>query len=638
MSQINEPDDGSDRTPNVVHLRDYSDQQGWASLPGPAFGYRICFRRGSTREVNGNLHPGPQLVQNLLAFAEHGGPHLAELSAQDLRKHVILTQAGRKVADLVISESAAASRKDIQANYDANVFSRAEAIPIIAHYLRTQQIYVLSPLWNQVSNRKTFYHSAVYAMLPSFGYWEAKLRSVIDSRYVADTRQMIGRLIRALKAFDDLRFHLGALQTIDSYDDAADCVDRILWSLCGAVDVAARSLHVALKVAGPSRNAKFHGDWYAKNFRPVYSNAVGVGNVDRTQAALATVYKLRNTIHSHALSAAGASSAPTLYVGKEYGRVRLLIPRDVYDRQRPRREPPTPPNSPAPSPICSHSTSVTISPVRTPTVPRKLLRSNHSRKRRGSPVSGANRRDQVWVVDSSATRQPPGSAVRVRWLSDPPPGSAAREFNTAGVDQVGLGNGITLGAVSSSEVRRVTGRHVAAQVNAQARDISTGHVCFVGAENHCAVTWAEGVDDTIDSRQDSSAGLARERDDRSLVDEVDAAVATHGGVEIVCRGEKSCVGVAEIGLQPADAPHPRRDSVEDQGLCRHVGASQRRVDQGADALRSEIHEQPFAYHECGAPGWQVDPDCWISRRSGQGGHAVAVGKQPAPQIDDRFLV
>jgi hypothetical protein len=335
MSRINEPDDGSDRTPNVVHLRDYSDQQGWASLPGPAFGYRICFQRGSTREVNGNLHPGPQLVQNLMEFAGNGGPHLAELPAEDLRKHVILTEAGRKVADLVISESAAASRKDIQANYDANVFSRAEAIPIIAHYLRTQQIYLLSPLWNQVSNRKTFYHSAVYAMLPSIGYWEAKARCAIDTRYVDDTQQMVGRLIRALKAFDDLRFHLGALQTTDSYDDAADCVDRILWSLCGAVDVAARSLHVALKIAGPSRNAKFQGEWYEKRFRPVYSAAVGIENVDCVQAALATVYKLRNTVHSHALSAAGASTAPTRYVGKERGRVRLLIPHDVYEEIAP---------------------------------------------------------------------------------------------------------------------------------------------------------------------------------------------------------------------------------------------------------------------------------------------------------------
>src|ERR1700757_1508818 len=38
MSKINDPDDESDRTPNVVHLRDYTDQKGWSSYPGPQYG------------------------------------------------------------------------------------------------------------------------------------------------------------------------------------------------------------------------------------------------------------------------------------------------------------------------------------------------------------------------------------------------------------------------------------------------------------------------------------------------------------------------------------------------------------------------------------------------------------------------
>ena len=152
-----------------------------------------------------------------------------------------------------------------------------------------------------------------------------------DYRYIADCHEIIGRLIRALKALDDLRFHLGARQTLDSYDDAADCVDRILWSLCGAVDVAARSLHHALKLPGSERKAKFHGDWYSDKFRPAYDQAMGISNVDHTQRALATVFTLRNTVHYRSLSAAGAVKEPAPYVGKERGRVRLLILSDVYE-------------------------------------------------------------------------------------------------------------------------------------------------------------------------------------------------------------------------------------------------------------------------------------------------------------------
>jgi hypothetical protein len=332
MSKVNDPND-DDRTPDVVHLRDYTEQKGWASLPGPQYGYHIVYSEGRTKETHGNISPQPQLFRNLFGFAGEGGPHLQEVSAEEIQRHVLLTATGCKVADVVISESPLARRSDIPANYDANVFSRSQAIPVVAHYLRSQQIYVYDPRWGSYAGtRKVFYHSGVYALAPNIPAWEAKARTVVQPRYNTDCREMIGRLIRALKAFDDLRFHLGALQTSDSYDDVADCVDRILWSLCGAVDVIARSLHYALQLRGQARYAKFHGDWYRDKFRPNYSHAAGIPDVDRTQAALATVFELRNTVHYRALRASGVMNEPVPYVGRDRGRVRLIIPNDVYNR------------------------------------------------------------------------------------------------------------------------------------------------------------------------------------------------------------------------------------------------------------------------------------------------------------------
>ncbi len=110
MSKINDPND-AEKTPNVVHLRDYTAQKGWASYPGPQYGYRIYFGgKGKTRMISGNISPQPQLFQNLFGFAGEGGPHLAEVTAEEIQRHVILTQTGRKVADMVISESAVARR------------------------------------------------------------------------------------------------------------------------------------------------------------------------------------------------------------------------------------------------------------------------------------------------------------------------------------------------------------------------------------------------------------------------------------------------------------------------------------------------------------------------------------------------
>jgi hypothetical protein len=55
-------------------------------------------------------------------------------------------------------------------------------------------------------------------------------------------------------------------------------------------------------------------------------------------------------------------------------------------------------------------------------------------------------------------------------------------------------------------------------------------------------------------------------DQRSLVDQLDTIVATHRGIEIRCRGEESGIRLLQVRLPPADAAHPRRDRVEDQGL------------------------------------------------------------------------
>jgi hypothetical protein len=180
MSKVNDPND-DDRTPNVVHLRDYTEHKGWASLPGPFYGYRIYFDgKGKKREVNGNITPQPQLIQNLFGFAGQGGPHLTEVSAEEIVRHVLLTQTGRSVADMVISESRVSQRSDVPANHDANVFSRSQALVVIAHYLRSQQIYVVHPPSNETTSRKNFYHSAVYSMAPGLQYWEAKSRHVFD--------------------------------------------------------------------------------------------------------------------------------------------------------------------------------------------------------------------------------------------------------------------------------------------------------------------------------------------------------------------------------------------------------------------------------------------------------------------------
>ncbi|MGY1976484.1 hypothetical protein [Nocardia gipuzkoensis] len=138
---------------------------------------------------------------------------------------------------------------------------------------------------------------------------------------------MIGRLLRALKAWDDVLFHIGSCLSAEVTDDAADGVDRVLLSVCGAVDVLARSMHRALRLSGTERGAKLHSEqWYSSKFRPTYAAAAGIDELDRLQRYLPIVFELRNSIHSHALEAIGAFDAPAQFVELSRGRMNLAIP------------------------------------------------------------------------------------------------------------------------------------------------------------------------------------------------------------------------------------------------------------------------------------------------------------------------
>ena len=49
MSKVNDPEN-DDRTPGVVHLRDYTEHKGWASYPGPQYGYHIVYSKSRTKK------------------------------------------------------------------------------------------------------------------------------------------------------------------------------------------------------------------------------------------------------------------------------------------------------------------------------------------------------------------------------------------------------------------------------------------------------------------------------------------------------------------------------------------------------------------------------------------------------------
>ena len=329
-----------------VVLTDVTAHNGPFSLPGPRYlweviGDRPHFDRSVTTSSHGWVSPLPQLTETYQLAAARRRSAVPDELKPDIDRAVLLAETGRAIDyDLVVSEAAECGG-EVAIATRANVVTRAQAIPIVAHYLRCQQVYPMHPVAptrRHTMNRQGFYIETVYACSPGLWHWLGKCEITARSHpesasFLSECHAIIGRLSRALRARDSLMAALGAKQTPDAVDDGLDALDHALLSLCGAVDVLARSLHSALKLPeGQRRHAKLHArQGYNQLLKPFPRGEVR-SRVDAAQAELDVVFKLRNTIHSEVLDAIGATDFdPNGTLFPRAGELDMLLPDEIAD-------------------------------------------------------------------------------------------------------------------------------------------------------------------------------------------------------------------------------------------------------------------------------------------------------------------
>lgn len=323
--------------PGYVQVCDTTDDQGPFGLPGPRYSWQIKdphrkFDGSTTLERAGGFSPGPELTkaQWLWHQGSFDGLNVAE---DDLSRAVLLTELARAMDyDVVISESATTELAVVPANDRANVVTRAQAVPIIAHYLRTQQHYLVNAVSRVQMTRRTYFATSVEALAEGISWWQGKcwrtcLQSDHGDRFVADAATLVDRLSRALRSRDALIASIGAIQTEDVVDDGADALDHCLVCLCGAVDVLARSMHAAQQLPGTERNAKLHLPDGYRTLVSAYCDAAGIDELEVLQRRLNVVFSLRNSIHSRALAAiASLRQTPMGIPAVNVGQIDIVIP------------------------------------------------------------------------------------------------------------------------------------------------------------------------------------------------------------------------------------------------------------------------------------------------------------------------
>ncbi|MFZ2174176.1 MAG: hypothetical protein WAW17_09105, partial [Rhodococcus sp. (in: high G+C Gram-positive bacteria)] len=263
----------------------------------------------ATEAKHGSTSPERYTCETVQSYRHLERQHRTDFRLDSAVNYTILAEVTRDAGfDILVSESPVAACRLLPMHDRSVVVSRAEALPILAHYLRRQHIFQAGPACKVTLSRHTYYQEAVRSLAPALRGWEARVAwgsgasaevtTGVSSRY----RTAVSRLARALEGRDDIAWSLGSYLTSPVLEDCMDDFDHLLLLLCGGVDVIARALYLALGLP-PEKvlSAKLHADWYRTNVSNRYAHpaeADAIAELNRLQADVKVIFELRNSIHN----------------------------------------------------------------------------------------------------------------------------------------------------------------------------------------------------------------------------------------------------------------------------------------------------------------------------------------------------
>jgi len=313
-STITSTDYSPPAQPGLLRVCDSTAAAGDFSYRGPQYSWSRDDEDAhpdgsSTLAAHGSTHPQNQICETVRSYRHLAQQHRTDYRLKDTITQTILAEVARDAGfDLLVSEAPAAACRLLPIHDRAVVVSRTEAVPILAHYLRRQHIFVVGPRCAVHHSRHNYYEQSVHSLAPALRGWQG--RAMVPGaapEIAADVQSRcstaLSRLARALESRDDIIWSLGSYLTTPVLEDCMDDFDHLLLLLCGGVDVIARALHLALGLPPKDvRFAKLHAPWYTENVRKRYSTnpleADNLAELDCLQTNLKVIFELRNSIHN----------------------------------------------------------------------------------------------------------------------------------------------------------------------------------------------------------------------------------------------------------------------------------------------------------------------------------------------------
>lgn len=318
-STVMSSDHQTSRRPGFIRVRDVTEDAGDFGYRGLQLGWMIDDENthldgSSTMASRGCVYPARQIGETKDVY-DRWVQDRADFSVDDAVNQAIVAEVARKAGfDILVSDASAAACHHLPIHDRVVVLSRAEAVPVIAHYLRRQHLFLADPTVNgyyATQSRHVFYAHGVHVLAPALREWEAwnlhgssPLQDEVRFRYVT----IINRLARALGTRDDLIERLGHNLDEAGRVECMDDFDHLLLMLCGAVDVTARALHLAFGLDEcQEQNAKLHlnnntKSWYhqqiVERFGEVPDEADALADLNLLRADIQVIFELRNSIHN----------------------------------------------------------------------------------------------------------------------------------------------------------------------------------------------------------------------------------------------------------------------------------------------------------------------------------------------------
>lgn len=222
----------------------------------------------------------------------------------------LAAQAAEAVyADLFISNRLYLSETKIP--YGVTVCTPQEALALVSLYLRAQGLYIIyrgiDGHGTHKMNKGLYYWIGTREMLPTawrwFGACVQHSSGVGDQSLINLGSSLLRRVQTSLQSRDELHIALNLKQNNDTAREVLDCLDVILVSLMGAVDVAARVAHQVLSLQSDIYHAAWQKERWLKEVKAKDAALAAVVGPDTPGKRTITILRLlRNSVHGEALS------------------------------------------------------------------------------------------------------------------------------------------------------------------------------------------------------------------------------------------------------------------------------------------------------------------------------------------------